>query len=106
MLVCTYAGPLPPVAGVGMVVLELFNNRLTGSIPSGLIPSAALAQLNLANNSLTGTLPTTLTKAVNLMILALNDNALSGSLGSVFNGNASQQFPGLQMVSLSSNKLT
>ena len=60
--------------------LEMWDNRLSGSIPPELGDLANLEELWLVNNRLTGTVPSDLGKLANLVVLELYGNQLSGLL--------------------------
>ena len=62
--------------------VDLHNNQLSGSIPSGLSTSTGLTSLNLNSNSLTGTVPSTISALTALTLLDLGNNPLSGSFPS------------------------
>ena len=63
-----------------VVGLELYNNNLTGNIPTELGNLTKLTRLNLARNQLTGTIPAALGKLTNLTTLYLWDNQLAGTV--------------------------
>ena len=62
--------------------VDLHNNQLSGSIPSGLSTATGLSSLNLNSNSLTGTVPSTISTLTALTLLNLGKNPLSGSFPS------------------------
>ena len=62
--------------------LDLANNSLSGSIPSGLGNLTNLIGLFLNNNTLSGSIPSELGNLTNLTILTLLNNSLSGSIPS------------------------
>ena len=62
--------------------LDLFNNQLTGSIPSSLRSLTNLTSLLLFDNQLTGSIPSSLGSLTNLEGLNLRHNQLTGSIPS------------------------
>ena len=81
--------------------LDLYNNQLTGAIPTELANLANLEDLILHNNQLTGTIPTELGKLANLQTLHLNSNQLTGPIPTEV-GNLTN----LQGLYLDGNQLT
>ena len=81
--------------------LSLWDNQLTGSIPSSLGSLTNLVHLVLGDNQLTGSIPSSLGSLTNLVQLVLDYNQLTGSipssLGSLTN---------LETLWLSGNQLT
>jgi hypothetical protein len=73
-------GSIPTEVGnlVGMSMLNLYNNSLTGSISTEVCNMVSMKKLNLYNNFLTGTIPTVVRNMVSLSELKLNDNANLG----------------------------
>ena len=67
-------------ANGNIVYLALYNNTLSGSIPSELGNLTNLTYLNLYNNSLGGSIPPELGNLTNLTYLSLHTNSLSGSI--------------------------
>jgi Leucine-rich repeat (LRR) protein len=61
-----------------MAYLELYNNHLTGTIPSSIGEMAGITYLGLGYNQLTGTIPAALANLKLLSTLNLADNKLSG----------------------------
>jgi hypothetical protein len=62
--------------------LDLLGNRLTGSIPDGLLKLTKLTRLNLGQNSLSGNIPDGLWKMKSLEAINLRDNLLTGTIAS------------------------
>ena len=62
--------------------LFLYNNELSGPIPSYLGNSTGLTSLQLGSNKLTGSVPPSLGNLVNLTTLNLGNNSLTGSIPS------------------------
>ncbi len=81
--------------------LELFENRLSGTLPSELGNLANLTELWLYSNQLSGSIPSELGDLANLTVLGLTFNQLSGEIPSEL-GNLAN-LTGLQ---LSSNQLS
>ncbi|KAG1359269.1 Leucine-rich repeat receptor-like protein kinase TDR [Cocos nucifera] len=70
----SYKGGIPPE------VLDLSDNRLSGSIPRGLSSLTNLTLLSLMNNALDGAIPPGIGELPNLEALLLWNNSLSGAL--------------------------
>jgi hypothetical protein len=62
--------------------LELFDNRLTGTIPSELYLASSLTRIRLQNNSLSGSLNFQAGQMLGLEELRLGFNSLKGSIPS------------------------
>jgi Leucine-rich repeat (LRR) protein len=87
----TLTGPLPTFlceVTPNLQELYLYDNLLSGSIPSTIGESMGLTLLDLASNALTGTLPSTLQQLTKLQLLNVSSNQLSGLLSSLL-GSAS-----------------
>ena len=63
-----------------VIILDLHNNQLSGSIPAELGQLANLEALALSNNQLSGRIPTELGQLANLEVLVLSNNQLSGRI--------------------------
>ncbi|XP_058214631.1 receptor-like protein 19 [Rhododendron vialii] len=78
------SGPIPPTLcnGSHLEILNLSNNRLSGTIPQCLIDTgtATLSVLNLQNNNLTGNITGTFPEGCTLRTLELNANNLEGEV--------------------------
>ncbi|KAI8557084.1 hypothetical protein RHMOL_Rhmol05G0307100 [Rhododendron molle] len=78
------SGPIPPSICNGSLleILNLSNNRFSGTIPQCLIDkgTAILSILNLQNNNLTGNIMGTFPEGCNLRTLELNGNKLEGEI--------------------------
>ena len=81
--------------------LDLYDNQLTGTIPTELGNLANLLHLQLTRNQLTGSIPTELGNLANLESLWLNENQLTGTIPTQL-GNLSS----LQQLILENNQLT
>lgn len=85
------SGSIPPEIGnlVNLELLWLNRNNLTGTIPSKMGNLTNLINLSLNNNQLTGDVPIELSNLASIKILIMTDNRLSGlaKLGS-FSPNA------------------
>jgi hypothetical protein len=94
-------GALPTTLSSKMTTLILFNNALTGTIPSSWGASMPkLRTLDLDFNQLTGPLPTTLSST--MTGLDMTNNALTGTIPSSWGAG----MPDLVGLSLSFNQLT
>jgi len=60
--------------------LNLYNNNLTGEIPSDIGNLTNLTSLNLSGNQLTGEIPPEIGNLINLNYLFLRDNQLTGEI--------------------------
>ncbi len=107
------SSPTPPSASVvnswhGVTVvgnrvteLNLYNNSLSGTLPSELGSLSNLQRLILESNSLSGTLPSELGSLSNLQRLNLYNNSLSGTLPSELGSLSNLQYLWLYSNSLS-----
>jgi len=78
-------GPIPSVFPPSIVWIDLSNNLLTGSIPTGWdILSPKLEYLYLSKNSLTGTIPSDLGNIVALHDFEFYGNSITGSVDQFF----------------------
>jgi len=83
-----------------MIGLDLYDNSLSGSLPSELGLLTDLQILRLASNALSGSLPSELGLLTDLQVLRFNHNTLSGNLPSELG-----LFENLQRLYLDSNSL-
>ena len=60
--------------------IELYENQLTGTIPSDIANLSGLTLLDLGANSLSGTIPSGLSSLSKLIFLFLDGNSLSGTI--------------------------
>jgi len=60
----------------------MYDNKLTGSLPSSIGTMTALIILNLYANKLTGSIPTTVALMSSLTTLKLTGNSLTGTVPS------------------------
>ena len=97
------SGGIPSQLGnlSNLQVLSLHSNGLSGSIPTSLGNLSNLQHLALGRNALTGSIPTSLGNLNNLQHLYLRSNALTGSVPSQF-GNLSN----LEILALGRNGLS
>ena len=77
------------VTGNRVTTVFIYNNNMTGPIPSSIGNLTALTILKLYTNHLNGAIPSSIGNLVNLSILFLNNNALSGAIPSSI-GNLAQ----------------
>jgi len=97
------SGILPSELGnlTSLTVLNLSWNSLTGAIPTEIGGLTNLGNLDLSRNTLSGTIPSELGNLSSLFFLQLSDNQLSGNIPSEL-GNLSNCY----MLSLDFNQLT
>ncbi|KAF3435980.1 hypothetical protein FNV43_RR23072 [Rhamnella rubrinervis] len=81
-----------------LVILNLENNNLSGIIPSSL-GSLRLQTLRLRNNSLSGNLTSSLSRSSQLLVLDVGHNSLNGKIPTWIGENL-----GLKLLSLKSNE--
>ncbi len=81
--------------------LNLDNNQLTGSLPSGMQLLAGLEELRLHQNQLSGPVPAELGGLANLRVLNLGDNEFSGPIPPELG-----QLAGLEELRLYQNQLS
>ena len=101
----TVAGTLPNNYSLTLFGVFVAQNLLTGTIPSALCALSNLRYLYAGDNFFTGKLPPVLANASALVALDLNSNALHGPLSRVFTHDAATQFPILNVLVLTGNKL-
>lgn len=97
------AGSIPANLGnlTSLISLDLYNNLLSGVIPTSLGAVGSLRYLRLFGNNLTGSIPASLGSLTKLVHLELQKNALSGSVPASL-GNIKT----LQFLRLNANMLT
>ena len=97
------SGSIPSELGSlsNLTLLHLEANQLSGSIPSELGNLSSLLSLSLGINQLSGSIPSELGSLSNLVLLALHGNDLSGSIPSEL-GKLSK----LKALSLNGNQLS
>ncbi|KAK1283462.1 Receptor-like protein 12 [Acorus calamus] len=96
-----FSGDIPAFSWPSAIAeITLFNNRLSGSIPSSFAGLLNLTKLDMRNNSLNGSVPSSLFGLPLLQILILGQNRFSGSLQEFTNQSTS-----LMTVDLSNNRL-
>ena len=84
-----------------IVILNLFDNNLSGSIPMELGQLMYLEELNLGSNQISGEIPATLGQLSNLVVMDLGNNDLSGEIPAEL-GRLAQ----LEILALDENELT
>ena len=80
--------------------LNLYNNNLTGTIPSEIGYLSSLTRLDLTYNQLTGNIPSEIGNLTNLTFFSLKDNAFNGTIPSEI-GNLTN----LNVLRLANNQL-
>ncbi|KAI3957571.1 hypothetical protein MKW92_027735 [Papaver armeniacum] len=91
--------PTEPGAGFTSIqVIDLSNNKLSGTIPSNLGYCESLTRLQLGNNNLTGKVPDELKLLKQIKFLQLNNNLLHGTPLSVIS-----EFERLEFLNLANN---
>jgi Leucine-rich repeat (LRR) protein len=75
-----FYGPLPTEYASSLIEILLFDNRISGSIPSEIATASALSELQLQNNKLTSTIPSELGGLGMLISFGLDNNMLSGPM--------------------------
>jgi Leucine-rich repeat (LRR) protein len=65
---------------VNLELIRLYDNALTGPIPSELMQLTSMTSLNIQYSYLTGSLPTQLGLMIDLLELAFHNNLLSGPI--------------------------
>jgi len=81
--------------------LQLFDNQLSGTLPSELGDLTTLTWMKIYDNSLSGTLPSALGQLTALTILAIGESQVSGSLPSQLGGLTALTYLDLRDNSLS-----
>merc|ERR1719162_1271059 len=84
-----------------MRVLELEENKLSGSIPNALFELSDIETLMLQSNQLTGSIPTLIGLFVNAIVIGLNHNNIKGTIPAELT-----DLKNLQRVHLHQNELT
>ncbi len=79
---CNQRGPIPKQLCDlhSLKLIQLFNNRLNGTLPNCLGALTNLTQLVLSANRIGGTIPISFQSLINLQYLALGSNSLHGTL--------------------------
>ncbi|KAK8681490.1 hypothetical protein V6N13_053892 [Hibiscus sabdariffa] len=76
-----FTGTIPTeLCGLQLESLNLFENRLEGTLPESITSSKYLHELKLYNNNLSGTLPSQLGENSSLQLLDLSYNQFSGEI--------------------------
>ncbi|TYH63963.1 hypothetical protein ES332_D07G233500v1 [Gossypium tomentosum] len=99
-----FSGPIPRACEKGntLRMIDLSQNQLSGRIPRSLVNCNILELLNLGNNQIEDMFPSWLGRLQELKILILRHNGFHGAIGEP----KSNEFPKLQILDLSFNKLT
>merc|ERR1719162_476796 len=84
-----------------MRVIELQENKLSGSIPNTLFDLSHIETLMLQSNQLTGSIPTLIGLVINATVIGLNHNNIKGTIPAELTG-----LKNLQRVHLHQNELT
>nr|CAB3496099.1 unnamed protein product [Digitaria exilis] len=69
-----------PVQTSNLSFVDLSNNSLSGSLPTGIGDLSALTLLDLRQNNFTGQIPKAITKLKNLVYIDLSSNHFTGSI--------------------------
>ncbi|KAL0844303.1 hypothetical protein Bca101_017549 [Brassica carinata] len=101
-----FSGPLPLNIGAlmpitGLHILNLRNNRFSGSFPKCWRSSSQLSAIDASENNISGEIPESLSVLPSLNVLLLNQNALGGNIPDTF-----QNCSSLTHIDLGGNKLT
>ena len=98
------SGTLPSSLGqlTALELIHLYSNQLTGSIPSSIGQLVRLGELWLQENKLEGTLPPEMSGLRKLRSLFLQHNLFTGYLTNVFNHSTQLEF---NTIDLSNNHL-
>ena len=96
---CTWFGVGCNDAGTTVLGINLFNNNLTGALPSDLNSLTNLNQFDVMGNQLTGSIPS-LTGLTNLQAFIAGENQLTGSIPALTG------LTNLQSFSVDLNQLT
>ncbi|KAK6156000.1 hypothetical protein DH2020_010248 [Rehmannia glutinosa] len=86
-----------------LVILDLSQNKLSGTIPAAVGDFGSLQLLNMARNSFLGSIPENIGNLKSLSILDLSENQLNGSIPSEIGGLASLDELRLEKNSLVGN---
>ncbi|GMP22094.1 hypothetical protein CsSME_00000263 [Camellia sinensis var. sinensis] len=82
-----------------LMLIDLSNNSLSGTIPAGLGNCTSLISLHLARNNLRGNIPNELKAATNFIFLQLNGNHFSGPFPTFI-----RELQNLEVLNLGNNK--
>ena len=99
-----FAGPIPNAfcqLSVGLVMLDISRNYVSGTMPSCLGSFQQLTRLDFSSNRLTGPIPTAIGNVASLQQLYLNVNRLSGGIPSTIG-----LLKNLQQINLNGNLLS
>uniref|UniRef100_A0A0E0F317 Receptor kinase-like protein Xa21 n=1 Tax=Oryza meridionalis TaxID=40149 RepID=A0A0E0F317_9ORYZ len=94
-------GQIPNILPPHLQQLQLYNNNLTGTIPSYLANITSLKELIFVSNQIEGNIPNEFAKLPNLKVLYAGVNKLEGDFPFGI-----ANLPGLTMLGLEDNKFT
>ncbi|KAL0710717.1 hypothetical protein Bca4012_017695 [Brassica carinata] len=99
----SFNGEIPPSLCqlTGLEILNLRNNRFSGSFPNCWRSSSQLNEIDVSENNISGMIPESLSVLPRLFDLLLNQNALEGNIPETF-----QNCSSLKHIHLGGNKLT
>lgn len=98
------SGPIPENVGISLpnlVFLSLSGNEITGEIPTSVGNMESLGVIDLSSNKLSGNIPASIGNCSYLKVLDLSNNNLSGNIPADLG-----QLSRLQTLHLSGNKLS
>jgi Leucine-rich repeat (LRR) protein len=98
-----FSGTLSPdLASPLMVIFNVENNLITGTLPNAFAQMTAIQYLLIGPNALRGTIPTEYGLLTELVAIEFSGNALSGTIGDDF----FRMMPALQSIFLDDNQFT
>ncbi|CAL5052252.1 unnamed protein product [Urochloa decumbens] len=75
-----FEGPLPPLLSGSLVILSLYDNKLSGELDPSFWNLSRLGVLNLSGNRITGKIHPKICNLTSIEILDLSDNNFSGPI--------------------------
>ncbi|KAM7505315.1 hypothetical protein LguiB_004219 [Lonicera macranthoides] len=94
------SGPIPQELGnLKLVVLQIDENQLSGSLPDQICHSGKLVNLTVNNNQLTGHIPKSFKNCPSLFRVRFDGNKLTGNISEAFG-----VYPKLQFMDISNNE--